>query len=444
MIFSTLSGGRHIKSHVRVTVSGNELEVYVEPEDNVISNIDIESIMNSIYIRHLNFMPRNRIVWFFCNKKIPVSITKNGRFVVSDGIREIPAKGFTIKGFTIMEVVVALTIAGILMTGISMLMKSMMNYKSLTDSLQRIKKIEQAIEVTYRENIRYVEGNCYGWTDSVCTNLTVMPLPHAGDSTKLLLYTYLDTVVRAWDTGAGCTVTGAVPNFEVRCPDGYGQYFTFTGFANTHSLNTHYQSGYNRTPYRVTITSQSNPDITDTWSSGYLDSEYLSYSQKKLLTLMDAIKSYHLARLTHEATVNTCDSTNGGLASHDDVIIPWVWQALGNSPSQECSGIESGICGCSSLNNASIWPTSATYAVVDTDTEFSALLGNIGLNNIYRTDGFGNALTYRVVVNSALTGQVPPRPQVNYTWAVKPPYRGIIGVYDGVNWISNWRVVYAQ
>lgn len=450
MIFSTLSGGRHIKSHVRVTVSGNELEVYVEPEDNVISNIDIESIMNSIYIRHLNFMPRNRIVWFFCNKKIPVSITKNGRFVVSDGIREIPAKGFTIKGFTIMEVVVALTVSSVLMVGISVLIKSMMNYKFLTDSIQRMQKIEKALETTYRENIRYVEENCYGWTDSYCVNITVLPQRDTANPLKLVLRTYSGYVVETWRS-AGCTVTGTAPVYDVVCPDGYGGKFTFTT-VNEHTPNTQYLKGYPwyaSFPYKITITSSSNPDITDTWSASYLDSEYYVYTQNKVNTLINAIKAYHLSRLTHEATVNTCDPVNGGLQSHDDVIIPWIWQITGNSAVSECTGIEVGICGCSNMINASIWPTSSQLAVIDTATEWANVLLSLGLQtgNIfqrYRVDGFGNPLKWQIINSSTSTAVVPPRPSPNYSWVIKPPYKGVIYVEIPFVWVDRWTIVYPQ
>jgi type II secretory pathway pseudopilin PulG len=347
------------------------------------------------------------------------------------------------SGITLVEVVVSITLATVLLGGFMVLLNRMVHFKGTSDTLKQIKKIETALETTYRENIRHVEQSCLGWTDALCNTLTIIPQRHSTDSTILLLRTHSATATSSW-VEAGCTLSGTSPSYNVRCTDGYGSRFTFS-VTNPHAANTIYTNGYNRTPYTITITSGGNSSITDTWSSGYLDGEYATYSQKKILTVAEALKSYHLSRLTHEAIVNTCDSVNGGLESYDDVIAPWYFQSTGSTPTQECTGIESGICGCNVFTDTARWPTSTGWADVNTTSEFSTLFANIGLNTAYRVDGYGNPTAIWFTVNSGGAIQnPPPRPQPNYNWAIKPPYRGLVGVRSGTSWVYSQSIVYAQ
>ncbi|MBE0427619.1 MAG: prepilin-type N-terminal cleavage/methylation domain-containing protein [Nitrospirae bacterium] len=347
------------------------------------------------------------------------------------------------SGITLIEVVVSITLATALLGGFMVLLNRMVHFKGTSDTLAQIKQIETALETTYRENIRYIEQNCLGWTDASCNTLTILPQRHSTDSTILLLHTYSETATSSWSK-AGCTLSGTSPSYAVTCKDGYGEYFAYST-SNEHAANSFYRNGYDRTPYTITITSAGNSDITDTWSSGYLDGEYAVYSQKKILTVAGALKSYHLSRLTHEAIVNTCDSVNGGLDSYDDVIIPWYFQATGNAPAQECTGIESGICGCSVFADSDKWPTSPEWADVNSTSEFSVLFASIGLNTAYRADGYGNPIVIWFTVDSdGALQDIPPRPQPNYNWAIKPPYRGIVGVRPDTSWVYSQSIVYAQ
>lgn len=348
------------------------------------------------------------------------------------------------SGITLIEVVVSITLATVLLGGFMVLLDRMVHFKGTADTLKQIQKIETALEITYRENIRYVEQNCFGWKNAACSALTILPQVSPTNSSILLLRTYSETVKSTW-VEAGCTVTGTSPAYDVQCRDGYGNSLTFS-VANYHTANSFYINGYNKTPYTVTITSGGNSDITDTWSSGYLDGEYAVYSQKKISTVAEALKSYHLSRLVYESTINTCDSTNGGLDSYDDVIIPWYFQSAGISPDIECAGIESGICGCSAFSDTDIWPISGSgWSNVDSAAEFTIFLPNIRLDQSYRVDGYGNPITIWFTVNSndIMLGP-PPRPRPNYNWAIKPPYKGLVGVYDGSSWIYKKSIVYAQ
>ncbi|MFI5295962.1 MAG: type II secretion system protein [Thermodesulfovibrionales bacterium] len=352
---------------------------------------------------------------------------------------------FDSKGLTLVEVLISLTITGVLLSGLVMLLKQTLHFRGTANAMAQTKKIETALDTTYRENIAYVEQNCYGWTDASCNTLTLVPTVNGADSTQLFLNTSSANVTGAWQN-AGCALTGTAPSYTVRCADGFGSYYTFA-VTNPHSANTFYVNGYNRTPYSIIITSGGSANVTDTWSSGYLDGEYQSYSQKKLLTVAGSLKSYHMSRLTNEVVVNTCKAGAGGLESYDDVIVPWYFQSTGNSPSLACSGVESGNCGCSGFV-AAIWPASGSgWNRINSSAKFSTVLTNIGLSSLYRVDGFGNPIQIWMTVNSAGTLQgEPPRPAPSYsgTWAVSPPYHGVVGVYSAGAWLYSQPLVYAQ
>jgi len=357
------------------------------------------------------------------------------------------------NGFTLVEVVVSIAIASVLMAGASLLMKSMVHYYQTMKTVETIKKIEKALDVTYRESIQYVENNCInGWIS--CSRQSLLPQVNSSLTVShLYVYNPTSETVQAWKDAGCLTVYNPSPYLYIYCSDGFskattsaGATFTFT-LSNNHTPGTLYTNGYTSTPFTITITSTGNPDISDTWSSGYLDNEYLNYSKRKIIALSNALKQYHLSRLLHETTVNTCDSTNGGLESYDDVIIPWYFQVTGNAPNQECTGIESGICGCSGFSST-VWPTVSTWQDV-TGTEWTTVLANLNLSTIYRTDGFGNPLTLWFTVNSsnALQG-IPPRPRPNYdgAWSVRPPYRGLVGVYNTTSssWVYYDSILYPQ
>lgn len=337
--------------------------------------------------------------------------------------------------------------------GVFRLMNSFAHFRSTVHTLDQIIEIEKAIELSYRDNIAYAEQNCYGWTGTGCTTLTILPRKDTTDTSNktLTLTTYSDAVKKAFEQ-AGCTATvGTVPVYAVKCIDKYGSNYTFST-TNEHTANTLYARGYNSTPYTILITAGGNADIKDTWSAGYLDSEYAAYSRTKIVDFAQALKTFHVTRLNHEAMINTCDSINGGLESFDDIIVPWYWQATSSASSTvECTGIESNNCGCSGFTS-SVWATSGSgWNAADTATELTTLTNNLGLNVKYRVDGYGNPLQVWFTVNSGNALQTaPPRPQPNYDaqlalW-IRPPYRGLIGVYDSgtAAWVYSDNVVYAQ
>ncbi len=350
------------------------------------------------------------------------------------------------KGFTLIEIVVAIALGSVLMTGIMALVQKTVGFRGTVSTIEKIQEIESAFETLYRENIRYVEANCYGWTGAGCSGLSLVP--SLNNATTLNVDTSSDTAIKAFEN-AGCAVTvEAAPRYTVVCPDGSGSNFTFSDLGNTHEANSQYLNGYNRTPFKITLTSGANDQITDTWSTGYLDSEYMARSQEKILNVARAMKAYHLTRAIFEAIKNPCTTDVGGLESSDDIVIPWIWQAMGDSPSTSCSGIAEGNCGCTAFT-ASAWQANVMYNTVNSAVLWTAFLNGIGLNTPYRVDGFGNPLVVGLLTYPAggIVASAPPAPSPSYAWAaLSPPYGGHVGVRNaaGTDWVYAERVIYAQ
>ena len=359
---------------------------------------------------------------------------------------------------TLIEATISIAIISILIFGIAKLTGKAINLKNMSATLKQSDKIMTALEITYRQNILYVEANTYGWTEGNGQNLSILPIKK--DATTLTLRTYSSDVLQAW-TDAGCTVTVTVdPAYDLTCKDDYGLDIQWTSTANEHAANTLYKNGYNRTPYTIDIRAGETRKIDYSWSAGYLDSEYLEKNSKKSREFISAINTYHTSRLTHEAIVNTGDSVNGGLATSDDVLVAWVWEVWGNPNTQECTGKETSDWGCSNHTNA-IWFTDSAYLTADSKTEIDLLITRLGVTNTYRTDSFGNPVAVRVFSDNAgaAIAAVPPRPRPSYynclpggdsaqcgglTFSVSPPYRGALGVLEAGAWITRETIIYPQ
>lgn len=343
-----------------------------------------------------------------------------------------------------LEIIVTIAIASVVMGAVVTFMERVIHFKGTADTIKRFEKIEGAFEVLYRENVRYVEENCHGWTDPVCSALAILPSVDDDDASgkTLAISTESDAVVSAFRE-ANCTLSGESPLFRAACVDGYGSDYTFTA-TKEHTAGTLYLNGYNRMPYSVTITAGGNTSMTDTWTSGHLDSEYMVRSQEKLLTVARAMKSYHLSRLTTEAISNPCGAT-GGLTSNDDIMIPWIWQAVGSAPGARCSGATEGRCGCGTFGS-SIW-SKETASNTTTSATILAVLTAINAGDLYRTDGFGNPVTVRLItkVDGTPVGDAPPVPCPKWSWsAALPPYGGTVGVMSDGKWVYSQRVIYPQ
>lgn len=350
------------------------------------------------------------------------------------------------RGLTLLEVIVTIAITSIVMGAIVTFMNRAIHFKATADTIQRFRRIGNAFEVLYRENIRYVEDTCYGWGDASCQTLAILPVADESSASNrtIVITTTSDTALDAFRE-AGCTlIPGTLPVYRVTCADGFGFDYTFS-ISREHTAGTIYKNGYIREPYKVTITAGGNESMEDTWSSGYLDSEYMVRSREKLFTVARAMKSYHLSRLTVEAISNPCGG-QGGLASNDDILIPWIWQAAGSDPVAKCTGATSGNCGCSRFDK-NIWSTDGAMNTINTDIAIINFLAGINIGNEYRTDGFGNPIAVRLITLSdgMPVAFTPPAPSPKWSWTgAFPPYGGTVGIMNDGAWIYSKRVIYPQ
>ena len=359
------------------------------------------------------------------------------------------------------ETVVVIAIMAVIMTGLALLVNKAVRVKRTADALGNIKKIETALETTYREAIAYVESNCAGWGDTGCAAGTVTP--SGVNSTTLSIYLPTQNAQNAW-TAAGCSLSGTSPTYNVTCLSGYGTNFTFSGITNTQAGGALYLNGYNKTSYSITISviiPGGTTSVQDTWTSGYLDAEYFNRGNQKILSLLRAIKSYHYNRLLYESNTNICVTGVGGLASTDDSLVPWVWQIVGTAPQQQCSGVEVDPCGCSNFT-ASIWSNSTSYLQLNTAATLNQLVNNLGIDATSRTDGYANILTIRLLTDKSgnTLASVPSRPKITYSnclaggsgagcstgaaWTQLPPYTGVAGVVSGGSMVYSQKIVYAN
>ena len=251
----------------------------------------------------------------------------------------------------------------------------------------------------------------------------------------------------------------------MQCKSAYGPNFSFTGISNTQAAGALYLNGYNKQSYSITISVTipgTTTPVQDTWTSGYLDAEYYNRSNQKILTLLRAIKAYHFNRLLYEGNTNICVTGVGGLASTDDALVPWVWQLLGSAPKQQCAGAEVGPCGCSGFTS-SVWPSSASYLQLNSASALNQLVNNLGIDSVYRTDGYGNILTIRLLADASgnVLAAPPSRPKPTYsdclpaganpalcsmgtTWSQLPPYTGVAGIVSGGSMVYSQKIVYAN
>jgi prepilin-type N-terminal cleavage/methylation domain-containing protein len=362
-------------------------------------------------------------------------------------------------GFTLVEVIVAVAVLALTMAAVALIMNKANRMKRTADALSDIRKIENALELSYREAVSYVEKNCSGWGQAGCTAGTLTP--SAVNSTTLSAYLPTQSAQNAW-TNSGCTLTGTSPTFSITCQSGYGTNFTYSGITNTQAAGAVYTNGFNKTPYSITISATipgATTTVQDTWSAGYLDVEYFDRGTQKILTLLRAMKAYHFNRLLYESNTNSCAGTTGGLASTDAAMVPWVWELIGSAPTTACSG--GGSCGCSNFTT-SIWSNLTSYLQINSASTLSTLVNNLGIDPMYQTDGFGNMLTVRLLTDKLgnILSAVPSSPKATYSdclpggtgtgcstgapWSQLPPYTGVVGIVSGGSMIFSLKAVYAN
>jgi len=375
--------------------------------------------------------------------------------------------GIKSGGFAMTEIIIALAVLAITLTGITMVANKSIRVKRTADTTVTIKKILDALETTYRENVAFAEKSCPGgWTAAPCNVGRLVPA--IVNSTTLSAWLATGTSRNAW-INAGCSITlvsGSL--YNITCPSGYGGNITFSNLQNGHTANTHYLNGYNKTPFQLQISVTipgGSTSVQEVWSSGYLDAEYFERSNQKILTLLRAIKAYHFNRLLYEANTNVCNASTGGLASTDDTLIPWVWQLTASNATNaqaRCTGVEVSPCGCSNHGSNTVWSNSTAHLQIDTEAELTQIINNLGIDISHRTDGYGNMITIRLLADrdgNQLT-TLPSRPKVTYSACLPggngagcsiasvfpqlPPYTGVAGVLSGGTFVYSQKVVYAN
>jgi type II secretory pathway pseudopilin PulG len=350
------------------------------------------------------------------------------------------------RGFLTAEIMIFLAVIA-MMTPIAMqMLQTSQKSADIKVTRERVKAFSKSFERTFTENIKYVNNNCYGWTDVACTSISATPTVKDANT---LVFNTLDNLALNTLIGVGCQVTGSSPSFEVQCYDGHGNLFNFAG-QNLHATGTQYIDPYNGNLPQITISSTfARPTVVNIDT---LVNNAIVNSTQKLNTVSNAIKTYVRAKRIIELG-NTCGTDNGtsdpdgGLDSMGDVIVPYVWGALSLSPNTLCSGIENLVseCGCSSHADNNVWEQSINFCTLDSDLEISRFLTNVGLGNMYKTDGLGNILTLVPLSdsNGLEVSCPPPRPQIAYTGLTALP-KSRIGIRDSVGTWIRYTDIYSE
>jgi len=342
------------------------------------------------------------------------------------------------KGFTALELILVIGFLAMISPTLFNLLTSIKSNSSRKITNEKISVIQEVVKRIYMINLQEVENNCAGWSDLACSQLSLTP--SIISTTKLGINTKSTAVIKTLKD-IGCSVTGTNPQYQVECFDGKGQNLNFAGI-NLHVPNTLYSSVYANNLPRLDINSTDGRTRSVNFSD---ETSYsLSHSTQKLNDIGNAIKSFtRIAKMREVNNVcsdvaTSAQNPQGGLASFDDVLIPWVWKITASNPNDICSGIQdtSTNCGCSSATVLN-WETDSQYCSIDTDTELTRVLGNLGLGNLYRTDGFGNRITI-VPMSDANGNSVSCPPSAPSPLYVNTPMQGKvrIGAYNGVTWFT--------
>ena len=347
------------------------------------------------------------------------------------------------KGFTIAELLIAIAVLSFLMAMFTIAVKSFQHYRAIETTKEIVKALNTAIQKTFIENAKFVQGNCYGWNDGACSQLTLTPVQVDDYTIQFNVY---DIQVYSLLKSVGCQIQGGLPNFSVRCFGGFGKPLKFQ-VVNGHNFGENYVAPYSGQYFELKITD----GIGNTYAVriDQLIDGYLEESKTKLYTIANAIRKYIQTKRELELA-NVCDNPGtgpndpaGGLGSWDDAMVPWVWEAVSDTtgnPLTLCSGVEDSNtdCGCSNFDT-NIWSNDSDLCVLDTKNEVENFLRNINLDpTAYETDAFGNAIVIVPLADSQgnpISQCPPPRPQPNYPVVFLPKTR--VGVKDNQ---GNWAI----
>jgi type II secretory pathway pseudopilin PulG len=345
------------------------------------------------------------------------------------------------KAFSLIELVLVLGIIALAIPALLALKTSLNKTNQRVKTKNTLDAIQNAIKNTYVANLNYIEKNCVGYNDSngKCNTLSLLPTIDSSDDTKLVFhikddYSYLLNDIKMNHT---CSIDKKdTDTYNVMCYDGFGKKITFSG-QNLPTPGKKWIAPYAGKYPEIDIKTKF---YTKNYNFNDLINLSLSKTVQKEVDIGNGIKRF-IRTIKLREFANDCSdggsSVNpaNGLASWDDAMTPWIWEIVSKTPGKLCSGSTTGdnnSCGCLNLeNNSGYWETDSNFCIINDDTTWSRIITNLGLDNSYRVDGFGNVLTISMLSDSKgnPTQCPPPAPKVNYFDVPNYP-KARIGITD--------------
>ena len=323
------------------------------------------------------------------------------------------------KAFTMVELLLVLGIIALAVPGILMLKNSFDKTQKRINTDKTINEIKNVIKSTYLSNLEYIENNCVGYTGE-CSSLTI--LPTISDDKKYLQFHIKNKKLLEPLKNSSCFIEDkGNDEYDVMCYDGFGKIITFNGI-NLPSLNSEYISPY-KGDYPE-IEAQTKFKLYKI-SFDDLINFSLAKTVQKEVDIGNAIKRF-VRTIRLKELANDCSDGGtpvnpaNGLASWDDAMVPWIWELVSKQPGVLCSGTTSGdnnTCDCYNLeHNSNYWETDSNFCIINDTNTWSRVINNLGLNNTYRVDGFGNPIIISMLSDSNGNPQsCPPKaPQPHY------------------------------
>jgi len=336
------------------------------------------------------------------------------------------------KAFTMLELLISITIAGILILAFSQYQLSMDKKNKRKYTKNVFNAIETTTKNVFLDNANYVQKNCIGYKDE-CSNISLTPQIENGE---IVFYTKNEKDLLPVEQL--CILTShSDTRYSFKCLDGFGKPITYQD-ENAQNLGDNYIIPYQNKYYTLTMKSSYNAKKTFNLQN---ESEYLkSITLQKIIDISNAIKKF-VRNLNLREYANDCsdggnpDNPSNGLGSWDDAMIPWIWRIVSKNSTQLCTDknpSDKNACGCDLFQkDSTYWETDSNFCIIQDATTWQRVLNNLGLGNIYRTDGFGNPITISLLSdsNGNPTQCPPPAPKVGYYYPLLFP-KARIGIVD--------------
>jgi hypothetical protein len=284
-------------------------------------------------------------------------------------------------------------------------------------------------------NSNYAQKNCVGFDDPSCQNISLTPQVE-NNGENLVFYTNDAQALLPLEQYCSYQQESAT-KYVFTCYDGRGKQMTFSG-TNLQTLGKDYILPY-KGDYPVIEVKTSF--YTKKIQIDDLINYAITVTLQKEIDIVNAIKKF-VRKINLEEYANDCSDGGtpvnppNGLGSWDDAMVPWLWKIVSQKPNVLCSGSSSGdpnACGCRNMQtDSSLWETDKNFCIINDSVTWQRVLNNLGLGNLYRTDGFGNKLTMSILSdeNGNPQGCPPKAPRVGYYYPPTFP-KVRIGIVDG-------------